>query len=105
MKSRKEVCLTLEALEDRMALNGAFGGAIGAGVPLFTPFNSWVIQPAGNVGQSPQGVQGALSSFYSPSYFLTQMQAAQSAQMAVVDQLFSEVQSLLHAIQPTFVVP
>lgn len=105
MKSRKEVCLTLEALEDRMVPNGAFGGAIGAGVPLFTPFNSWIIQPAGNVGQSQPAIQSAFASFNSPSYFLNQLQAAQSAQMAVVDQFFSNFESLLHSIQPTFVVP
>ena len=105
MKSRKEVCLRLEALEDRMALNGAFGGAIGAGFPILTPFDSWLIQPTTNVGQSQPAVQSAIAGFNSPSNFLNQLQTAQNAQMAIVDQFFSNVESLLHALQPTFIVP
>ncbi len=105
MKSSREVRLGLEVLEDRMTPSGAFGGPIDAGIPLFTPFNSWMLQPATTVGQSPQAIQSAMANFYSPSYFLNQVQSYQVAQMALIDQLFSNMQSLLQALQPTIAIP
>ena len=50
MKSRNEILLTLEVLEDRLALNGAFSGAIGAGVPSYPPVTGSTVN-ASNGGQ------------------------------------------------------
>jgi|GEM_PF-2811401 hypothetical protein len=107
MKHNREVRLGLEVLEDRTALNGAFGGAIGAGVPVLTPFNEWMLQPT-SVGLSQPAVQNAIANFYNPtgqlSNALNQLQSFQAAQTALLNQVFSEMQSLLQALHINTIV-
>jgi hypothetical protein len=108
MKHNREVRLGLEVLEDRTALNGAFGGAIGAGVPVLTPFNSWLVQTA-SPQPSQAAVQNAIANFYNPSanqfsQYLNQLQSYQNAQTAMMNQLFSDIQAIIQALHLTTIV-
>jgi hypothetical protein len=99
MKSRKEIGLRLEVLEDRMTPSGAFGGAIDAGPPLLTPFNSWIVQST-SVATSQPAIENSIANFYNPSLsqatsILSQLQSFQATQIALIDQLFSDMQAML----------
>lgn len=88
MKSSNEVRLGLEALEDRMAPNGAFSGAVNAGAPF--PMNAlsatlWNISEVSpRLNNQPSVQSQSLQS---------QLQSIQAAQTAMMDQFFSEMQS------------
>ncbi|HTU88985.1 MAG TPA: hypothetical protein VMF69_02710 [Gemmataceae bacterium] len=104
MKSSNEVRLRLEVLEDRMALSGAFGGAIEAGAPSLTPFpfNGLTVQTTTNTQTQP----GLRDSFANVSYLSfspapslqSQLQSLQSAQTAAIDQLLSDWQSMVQSL-------
>ena len=90
MKSSNEVRLELEALEDRIALNGAFSGAIDAGAPFpmnalsATLWNISLLSP--RLTNQPSAQTQSLQS---------QLGAIQSAQAAMMDQFFSDMQSMI----------
>lgn len=98
MKSSNEVRLGLEVLEDRLALSGAFVGAIDAGPPSLTPFpyNGMTVQVA---TAQPQiwyrGSPFSYLTFAQAPSLQSQLQAFQAAQTALIDQYFSEVQALV----------
>lgn len=89
MKSSNQVCLGLEVLEDRLALSGAFSGAISAGVPF--PLNALATnlpalgQPTPSSNNQPSNLVQTLQS---------QLQAFQAVQTAMIDQFFSEMQTI-----------
>ncbi len=103
MKSNNEVWLTLEILEDRLALSGAFSGGINAGAPTYPPVSGSMVntsnglQPAfrisfGNLNNQP------VSQMQQAQSFQDQLQALQAAQTAMIDQFFSELQSLVQIL-------
>lgn len=112
MRSSKEVLLNLEVLEDRIALNGAFRGAIDAGAPSVPPVNGLSVntsithahpgfrddffafdsQPTGDqliLQDQLQSMQSQLQTFEH------QLQAFQAAQIKALDQFFSELGAML----------
>lgn len=98
MKSRSSVSLNLEVLEDRLALSGAFSGAINAGLPNLVPFNAAAIN-ATNVSL-PAGFHSSLTGINNQTQnqiqnFQNQLQSLQAAQVAMANQIFSEMQTLL----------
>jgi hypothetical protein len=102
MKNSNEVCLNLEVLEDRIALSGAFGGAIQSGIPVFpqSPFTALAAAQSASIGQPQPGFRNSFGDFNSQtvnpvSNFQNQLQSFQAAQVALIDQFFSDVQSLL----------
>lgn len=105
MSSRNEVRLSLEVLEDRMALSGAFGGAIDAGVPAFPPLFGLNV-PSGTIGTQQTGFRSAADTFNNPAVnpvvafqnFQNQMQAFQSAQNAAVNQVLSDLQNIFQQL-------
>jgi hypothetical protein len=99
-----------------MALNGAFGGAIGGGAPSLTPFpfNGLTVQTTTDT-QPQNGFHDSfadisyLSFVPAPSFqsqlqsVQSQMQSIQAAQIAAIDQFFSQLQPLLQVFNsPTF---
>lgn len=111
MKSNK-VALTLEVLEDRLAPNGAFGGAINAApasnIPF--PFNGLTVQTtSGPLNRS--GFHGDFAGFGqlvlvpapSPQSQLqsiqNQFQSFQATQISMMNQFLNEVQPLLQSWQ------
>jgi hypothetical protein len=117
MKSSNEVSLNLEVLEDRMALSGAFGGAIGAGAPSLTPFpfNGLTAQVT-TPNQRETGFRNSFADFSYLSFvpapslqsqlqaFQNQMQAFQASQTAMIDQFFSQVDFILRSLHINNVV-
>jgi hypothetical protein len=93
MKSNNEIRLGLEVLEDRMALNGAFSGAIDAGAPF--PMNA-LSATLSNIGQASTGFSTNTSG--QTQSLQSQLQALQAAQTAMIDQFFSEMQSLFQLL-------
>jgi hypothetical protein len=91
MKSSNEVRLGLEVLEDRMVPSGAFSGAIDAGASF--PMNVLAANFS-NLGQLPPPGSFNQASGHVQS-FQSQLQAIQAAQTAMMDQFFSEMQSML----------
>ena len=103
MKTSDEIRLVLEVLEDRLALSGAFSGGTDAGPPSYPPITGSIVsalnggQPAfrisfGNLNNQPVSqVQQAQS-------LQAQLQAVQAAQTAMIDQFFSELQSLVQIL-------
>jgi hypothetical protein len=104
MKSSNEVRLRLEVLEDRLALSGAFGGAINAGAPSLTPFPFNGLTARITTGnQTETGYRDSFANFshltFVPAPSLqSQLQSIQAAQTAMIDQFFSQVQSLLQSL-------
>lgn len=112
MKNSSEVCLTLEVLEDRMALSGAFGSAINAGPPSLTPFpfNGLMAQVT-TLLQPHSGFRGAFTDSIQLSFvpvpslqsqmqsFQSQIQSFQATQTAMIDQFVSEIGPILHLLQ------
>lgn len=125
MKSSNEVWLSLEVLEDRLALSGAFGGAINRGAPSLVPFPFNGMTVNGTVlTESTAGFRGGFADFIPLTFtagpsvqsqmqafqsqaqaFQSQAQALQSqffssqiAQMAVLDQYFSQAGSLFQSL-------
>lgn len=101
MKSNNEVRLGLEILEDRIALSGAFSGAISAGAPF--PMNA-LTGNLSNLGQlPPPGINNQTSG--QVQSFQSQLQSLQAAQTAMIDQFFSEMQSMLQLLNiHTFII-
>ena len=112
MKRSNEVRLWLELLEDRMALSGAFGGAIDAGAPSLTPFPyNGLTALTTTSSQKETGFQNSFASVSTISYVPTasviqsqmqslqsQLQSYQAAQTAMIDQFFSQVGYILQQL-------
>jgi hypothetical protein len=110
MKSSNEVWLRLEVLEDRMALSGAFGGAVHAGAPSLTPFpfNGLMAQTT-TAALTETGFRNSFADFSHLSFvqapsIQSQLQSLQAAQTAMIDQFFSQVSSMLQLLQPNILV-
>ncbi len=110
MKSRNEVRLRLEVLEDRMALSGAFGGAINAAPPSLTPFpfNGLTGQTI-HFDQTRTGFRNSFANFPQLTFVAapnvqSQLQSIQAAQTAMIDQFFSEMSSMLQQLHLTVIV-
>jgi hypothetical protein len=103
MKSSNEILLTLEVLEDRLALNGAFSGAIGAGAPSYPPVTGSTVsasnagQPFFRVGFGDLNLQ-PVSQTQQVQNVQSQLLALQAAQTAMIDQFFSELQSFVQIL-------
>ncbi len=107
MKNSNEVLLALEVLEDRLALNGAFSGVVDAGAPSYPPVTGSTVS-ASNVGQpffrvgfgdlNLQPVSQTQQVTQQVQSFQDQLQALQAAQTAMIDQFFSELQSIVHIL-------
>lgn len=109
MKNNNEGRLNLEVLEDRIALNGAFRGAIDAGLPLFPAIPGFPVASA--IVPTPQPILGtSITNLNSPpvnpvSTFQSQLQAFQSAQIAAIDQFFTDLQPILQSLNlKTFLI-
>jgi hypothetical protein len=118
MKSNNPVRLRLEVLEARLALNGTFRGAIDAPPPSLTPFplNGMTVQTT-TAPQPGSGFrdaftdfsflsvvpvstsQGQGQAFPTPSTFPIQVQSLQAMQTAMIDQLFTQMVSMLQFVQ------
>lgn len=94
MKRNNEVRLGLEVLEDRIALSGAFSGAIRAGAPF--PMNA-LAGTQSNFGQLPPPGINIQASGQVQS-LQNQLQSLQAAQTAMIDQFFSEMQSMFQLL-------
>jgi len=91
-------------LEDRTALSGAFGGAINAAAPSLTPFpfNGLTVQTT-TATQTQPGFRDSFADFSHLSFvpapsFQSQLQSIQAAQTAMIDQFFSELQSIVQIL-------
>lgn len=105
MKNSNSVCLSLEVLEDRLALSGAFGGAIQAGIPVYpqSPYTALATAQSASIGPSQGGFRDSFAAFNSQTFnpltnFQNQLQSLQAAQTAMIDHFFSEMQSLFQQL-------
>lgn len=109
MKSSHEVRLTLEVLEDRLALTG-FGGAITAAPPSLTPFPfNGLMGQITHADQTRTGFRNSFANFPQLTFVATpslqsQLQSLQNTQMAMIDQFFSEVGTMLQQLHLTVIV-
>lgn len=103
MKSSNEILLTLEVLEDRLALSGAFSGVINAGPPSYPPVTGPRVN-ASNAGQTFFRVGFGdlnlqpVSQEQQVQDLQNQLQALQIAQTAMIDQFFSDLQSIVQSL-------
>lgn len=112
MKNSNEICLSLEILEDRLALSGAFGGAIQSGIPAFppSPFTALAAAQSTSIEQPEPGFRNSFTAFNSQtvnpiSNLQSQLQSIQAAQTAMIDQFFSQMQSLFQQLNlQTFLI-
>lgn len=110
MKNSNAVWLSLEVLEDRMALSGAFGGAIQAGIPLFPPIPGLTAQATNFVQPQSSTFRDNFAGFNSQALnpvtaLQSQLQSFQAAQTAAIDQYFSDLQSLFQQLNlKTFLI-
>lgn len=105
MKRSNEVRLGLEVLEDRLAPNGAFGGAINAGAPSYPPLNAFTATKA-NSGQNQPAWENSFGLYTSvlagqtqaAAVIQSQVLAFQATQIAMIDQVFSQWQAMIQAL-------
>lgn len=100
MKSSNEVWLGLEVLEDRLALSGAFLGAASAGAPF--PMNA-LSASLEAIGPVQPSFRNSTMNFNNPPFnqgqtLQSQLQAFQAAQTAMIDQFFSEMQTIANIL-------
>jgi hypothetical protein len=118
MKRSNESRLHLEVLEERLALNGTFRGAIDAAPPSLTPFpfNGLTVHTT-TLNLAEPGYRGSFANVTHPTFapapasqgqlpslpaalsFQSQLQSFQAAQTAMMDQLFSEMAVILQSFQ------
>jgi hypothetical protein len=99
MNSNNKGLLALEVLEDRLALNSGFRGAIMSTPLNVQPIPGWTTAPPFSAPPGP-GFRGSFVDFNIPPIssvlsFQTQFQAYQASQIALIDQVFSQMASLL----------
>ncbi|MHB1425610.1 MAG: hypothetical protein ACYC3I_20775 [Gemmataceae bacterium] len=98
MKRNNERLLVLEVLEDRLALNGGFSGAIMSTPLSFQPISGLTVPPRNIVPQGT-GFRGSFVDFNIPPYgqlqsLQSQIQSYQASQVAMIDQFFTEMASM-----------
>jgi len=116
MKSSTIARLRLEVLEDRLAPNGAFSGAMQAGAPSLMPFPFNPITVSVTADLRPQpGFRDSFANVnhltFSPppsvqdqiQSFQSQLQTFQANQLAMLDQFFTEIGSLLSHLPPNVI--